>query len=40
MIGYAMYTTIKILLERNRNIDQIAKTTGYVWKTVKKFLII
>ena len=36
MIGDAMYTTIKTLLQRNLNISQIANATGHDWKTIKK----
>ena len=36
MLGVAMYTTIKTLLEKKLNISNIAKATGHDWKTVKK----
>jgi transposase len=36
MLGAAMYTTIKTLMERGLNKSQIAKATGHAWKTVSK----
>lgn len=38
MLGIAMYTTIKTLMEKGNNISQIAKATGYDWKTVAKVI--
>jgi len=38
MLGEAMYTTIRTLIERGLNITQISKTTGHDWKTVQKVI--
>jgi len=38
MLGVAMYTTIKTLMEKGMNKSQIAQATGYDWKTVAKVI--
>lgn len=36
MLGVAMYTTIKTLMEKGLNKSQIARATGHDWKTIDK----
>jgi len=36
MLGGAMYTTIKTLMEKGMNKSQIVRATGHDWKTVAK----
>jgi len=36
MIGFAMYTTIKMLRKKHKNKSLIARLTGHDWKTVAK----
>ena len=38
MLGVAMYTTIKTLMEKGMNKSQIAQATGHDWKTVAKVI--
>ena len=38
MLGVAMYTTIKTLMEKRMNKLQIARATGHDWKTVSKVI--
>lgn len=38
MIGMAMYTTMKTLVEKGMNKTEIARATGHDWKTVSKFV--
>ena len=38
MLGVAMYTTIKTLMEKRMNKLQIARATGHDWKTVSRVI--
>jgi len=38
MLGVAMYTTIKTLMEKGLNKSQIVRATGHDWKTVAKVI--
>jgi len=38
MLGVAMHTTIKTLMEKGLNKAQVAKATGHDWKTVSKVM--